>query len=89
MYFCVFQISIVQLNKIELETLAERREKLCRIFAQKWILNPKLKKTKKNIKTHQMNTRHPEKFEVDHARSERLKISPKIYMQNLLNEIYD
>ena len=76
------------LNKIDLETLAERREKLCRIFAQKGVSNPKLKKHfRLNIKTHQMDTRHPEKFEVDHARTERLKRSPIIYMQNLLNEI--
>ena len=33
----------------------------------------------------QMNTRYPETYEVDFANTERLKKSPIIYMQNLLN----
>ena len=38
-----------------------------------------------NIKTHTMKTRHSEHFEVFHAHTERLKQSPILYMQNLLN----
>ena len=58
------------------------------MFAKKGVSNPKFKKYFRfNIKTHKMNTRHPEKFEVDYARTERLKRSPIIYMQNLLTEI--
>ena len=38
-----------------------------------------------NKKTHQMETRVPEKYEVQHANNERLKNSSIIYMQNLLN----
>ena len=39
-----------------------------------------------NEKTHKMSTRNPEKYRVQHAFTERLKSSPIIYMQNLLNE---
>ena len=40
----------------------------------------------KNIKLHLMETRKPEKFTVQHSNTERLKRSPIIFMQNLLNE---
>ena len=39
-----------------------------------------------NEKTHEMNTRNPSKFKVQFAHTERLKKSPIVYMQNLLNE---
>ena len=39
-----------------------------------------------NIKPHEMSTRHGEKFKVQHAHTDRLKNSPIIYMQKLLNE---
>ena len=39
-----------------------------------------------NQKTHNMATRHDEKFKVQFANTERLKKSPIIYMQKLLNE---
>ena len=38
-----------------------------------------------NIKTHIMETRDCEHFEVFHSDTERLKQSPILYMQNLLN----
>ena len=38
------------------------------------------------MKTHKMNTRNYEKYEVQHANTERLQNSAKIYMQNLLNK---
>ena len=74
------------LNKIGLETLADRRQKLCNIFAKKGVTNPKIKKHFRiNSKTHEMNTRNPNIYEVDFATTERMKKSPIIYMQNLLN----
>ena len=39
-----------------------------------------------NDKTHEINTRNREKYEVQHANTERLKMSSIIYMQNLLNQ---
>ena len=75
------------LAKLGLEKLSERREKLCLTFAQKCTKNPRtanmfpMKKKK-----HLMKTRHSEKFEVQQALNERLKNSPIIYMQNLLNK---
>ena len=39
-----------------------------------------------SIKMHQMETRNPDKYQVQYANTERLKKSAVIYMQNLLNE---
>ena len=39
----------------------------------------------KSMKTH-METRHKEKYIINHANTERYKNSPIIYMQRLLNE---
>ena len=40
----------------------------------------------KQEKEHIMKTRNPEKFKVHHAKTERMKKSPIIFMQNMLNE---
>ena len=40
----------------------------------------------KNSKKHDMITRNPEVYKVQFANTERLKNSPIIYMQELLNE---
>ena len=75
------------LLRLDMQTLSERRCELSLNFAQKCLKN---KKTQNmfplNMKKHNMDTRHPEKFKVQHANTERLKKSPIIYMQNLLNE---
>ena len=42
-----------------------------------------------NIKFHDMLTRHPEKFKIEHANTNRFKNSAIIYMQNLLNKNND
>ena len=39
-----------------------------------------------NSSSHSMNKRKKVKYKVNHARSERYKRSPVIYMQNLLNQ---
>ena len=40
----------------------------------------------KNEKEHQMKTRNEEKFKVSMAHTEKMKKSPIIYMQRLLNK---
>ena len=76
------------LDKIGLETLAERRENLCNFFVKKQVSNVKVKNHfRRNVKPHRMDTRNPDICNVNFATTERLKISPVIYMQNLLNDI--
>ena len=70
------------LDKLDIETLDARREN----FALKTSKNPKMKKMfPLKDKLHDMQTRQPEKYVVQHANTERLKKSSIIYMQNLLN----
>ena len=72
------------LAKIGLDKLSDRREKLCLIFAQKCTKNPKTSHMfPEKKKLHTMNTRNPEKFEIQPALSDRLRNSPIIYIQNL------
>jgi hypothetical protein len=75
------------LNVLDIETLDERREGLCRKFA---IRSSKHEKTSKifpiNIKKHHMDTRNPEKFKVQFSRTDRLKNCSVIFMQNALNK---
>ena len=74
------------LNKMELTTLQERREELCKTFAFKCVTNVKTKMLfQLNTKTHEMITRNPEKYDTHFAHKERLLKSPVIYMQKLLN----
>ena len=69
-----------------MDTLYDRREKLCLNFAQKCLKNPKFEDIfKKKEKVHQMKTREGEKFDIQFAHTSRLKNSPIIYMQRLLN----
>ena len=75
------------LIKLNLESLEERRESLCLRFAQKCTTNEKTKEMfPLKFKTHNMKTRKIEKYEVQHANTERLRNSAIIYMQNLLNK---
>ena len=77
----------ISLQKLNLETLYDRREQLCLNFAKSCIKNPKFNDMfPKNIKTHSMELRNPEVFNVDHANTERFQKSAIIYMQHLLNE---
>ena len=69
-----------------IESLESRREQLCLNFARKCTQNKKLKQMfPENVKPHGMNTRHEAKYRVQFANTDRLKNSPIIYMQNLLN----
>ena len=75
------------MNVLELETLKERRTNLCLSFATKCLSNPKMKQMfPPNNRTHKMDPRSYEHFQVMHANTERMKCSPIIYMQNLLND---
>ena len=70
-----------------MSTLKERREQLCLSFAIKCLKHPKFTKMfPLNEKEHKMKTRDTEKYKVQFALTERLKNSPVIYMQRLLNE---
>ena len=75
------------LKIMNLETLNERKENLGLTFAQRCSKHPTMKKMfPLNEKTHQMGTRNQPKFKVQFALNERLRKSPIIYMQNLVNE---
>ena len=76
------------LNFLEIETLYDRREALCLSFAKKCLTNEKMKEFfQPNKKIHPMKTRFEEEFEINQANTERLRNSPIIYMQRLLNDI--
>ena len=69
----------------DLQTLKERRKVLCKKFAKNCLKNERmchLFPLNQNI----VNTRNPEKFFVQPARTERLARSAIPYMQRLLNE---
>ena len=75
------------LRTLEIESLETRRQELCLNFAKKATKHPRFQHLfPKNNKTHTMKTRNPKKFQVTRAFTERLKRSPIIYMQTLLNE---
>ena len=75
------------LEVLDLETLSDRRENLCEKFAKKCLKNGNMSKYfQKNEKKHLMETRHPNRFKVSMAHTDRMKKSPIIYMQNILNK---
>ena len=75
------------LLKLDLPTLSQRRKYLCENFALKNINNEKMKHHfRENPNLHNMTTKNPEKYMVSFAYTERLKNSPVIYMQKLLNQ---
>ena len=72
---------------MDIETLDERREKLCLNFARRCLRNEKTRKMfPENSKNHFMKTRKQEKYRVQHAQTNRLKDSALVYMQKLLNQ---
>ena len=75
------------LNLLQLENLKNRRESLCLQFAKKCLTNTKMKRLFHKIpKKHKMLTRLKQKISTKHARKKRLKNSPVIFMQKLLNQ---
>ena len=75
------------LNVLKMETLHDRREKLMLKFGLKCT---HLKETKElfTLKkaSHNMKTRHPEKYNVFNAKTERMRSSTVPYIQRMLNE---
>ena len=75
------------LKTLKMESLDQRRTRLCLKFAKNCLKHEKLKKLFPiATKSHKMDTRSKEKFKVNHARSERYRKSSIPYMQNLLNQ---
>ena len=75
------------LKILNLESLDQRRSRLCLKFAKNCLKNEKMKKLfPLASKNHNMDTRLKEKFKVNKAHSERYKKSAVPFMQNLLNQ---
>ena len=72
------------LKTTSLQTLKERREKLCLKFAKSCIKNP-FSKSMFPLKTNNFYSRQGDKFEVQNANTTRLLKSSIPYMQRLLN----
>ena len=74
------------LRTIRMDSLEERRQKICLKFAQQCLRNEKLRDMfPKNQSGHKMEKRCGEKFIVTKASTERLKKSAIPNMQRLLN----
>ena len=75
------------LNVLKMETLHDRREKLILKFGLKCT---HLKETKELFtlkkSSHIMKSRHPEKYNVFNAKTERMRLSTVPYIQRMLNE---
>ena len=75
---------------LNLSTLEDRRDTLSIRWAKKCTENEEVAHMfPLNKKKHKYNTRKKEKYIVFKANTERMKISPIIYMQHLLNKEYE
>ena len=75
------------LKTLNIDTLDERREKLCLNFAIKCTKNQRTKDMfPLKTKVHNMKNRNTEKYQVQYAHTERFQKSPIIHMQHLLNQ---
>ena len=75
------------LNVMNMDSLEVRRENLCLKFAKACVKNEKLSDMfPRNSKNHLMEKRGREKFYVKKAKTERLRKSAIVNMQNLLNK---
>ena len=74
------------LQRLNIQTLKERRKQLCVNFAQKCLETSKTKHMfRSNIKKHTMETRHKRKFIESKVKTSRMKNSAIPYMEKLLN----
>ena len=76
------------LIKVNLDSLKERREKLCKKFALKCVDSDNVRCNdifEKRKKIHNMATRKDEPYVVNYANTERLKTSAVPYLQRILN----
>ena len=75
------------LKILNLDTLNDRRKKICLKFAKNCLKNEKVKNMfPMNMSKHKMKLRRTKKFEENIKRTERYKKSSIPYMQKLLNE---
>ena len=75
------------MDKLNLESLEVRRDKLCLKFAIKYQKNPHENELfKPKEKKHKMILRHTETYKVNIANTNRYQNSAVPYMQRLLNE---
>ena len=75
------------LNVMNMDSLEVRRENLCLKFAKACVRNEKLSDMfPRNSKNHLMEKRGRETFYVKKAKTERLRKSAVVNMQNLLNK---
>ena len=71
---------------LNLDTLDERRRKMCLKFAQNCLKNEKVKSMfPPKISKHKMQLRKTNKFEINKQRTKRYQQSAIPYMQELLN----
>ena len=74
------------LKMLNLDTLDERRRKMCLKFAQNCLKNEKVKSMfPQKISKHKMQLRKTNKFEINKQRTKRYQQSAIPYMQELLN----
>ena len=74
------------LQMLDLDNLQDRRNTLCLKFATTGFKNGTLSDLlTKNIKTHNMKTRHKNEFNVQNAHTKRLFVSAIPQMQRMLN----
>ena len=72
-----------------MDSLDERRKKLCPKFAKNCLKTEKIKDVfPKNTSGNEVNTRKKQKYKVNLIRTERYKKSAIPYMKNLLNDDY-
>ena len=77
----------IDYKNVKLDTLEERREKLCLKFAKACVRHEKLSNMfPKQRNGHHMDMRHYNKFVVKKAKTERLQRSAVLNMQRLLNK---
>ena len=74
------------LSLLGIESLEERRRKLCVNFAKKAIKSRHSDLFKENLSTYATRSRHP--FTEHHANSKRAFTSPLAYLTRLLNSTY-
>ena len=74
------------LSLLGIESLEERRRKLCVNFAKKAIKSRHSDLFKENLSTYATRSRHP--FTEHHANSKRAFTSPLVYLTRLLNSTY-
>ena len=78
------------LKYLHIDTLDQRRQKLCLSFAKKCIKLNNMKSLFPILKRkHDMETRLNMKYEVNMARSQKYKFSAIPQMQRMLNKEYD